>query len=430
VDNTTASYPDLATLEASNDPRTLGLATLLRRALQLPARAANEPYSVDGLGKFPVVIAVGDTLTREQTNEVMLRTTRWPYLSCNDDAWNDMVVYILGVADKLDESTVKLPNGDVVWDWQYRHELTERFGDGIQALKLFALDNPSIMSHRRGSGWLDWSGRIRSRYTEGSKWTTVEEVEADWRDIAAAFPFLRLRAQLAAGDYLNDLPAGTVGAEWIVENGTCTRVEEPGKPLIGPERWWQRHHEDWYQFPWWFWKVATPVTGLYRWQRRRHAARWPQIGPWGLAMHWSERGVPAPRLIEAVDQLKDAVMPDIFIVTEDHLKLLGRLNLRWDDAYKGAVGADTKMPYGSSWVFHDIAEIIDPEGFAAVPDGNEEAISAYEQANEERFLRIHEETFTALDIVLRTGQFTPGRYRRTDPWAHNWERIGSEGASV
>lgn len=391
---------------------------------------------LDGLGKFPVVIAVGDPLTREQTNEVMLRTTRW-YLSCNDQAWNEMVIHILGLADKLNESTVELPNGEVIWDWEYRNQLTDAFGDGISALKLYALDNPAIMSHGREYGWLDWSGRIRARYNEGSKWTSIEEAEADWHDIAATFPFLRLRTQLAAGNYLNILPdgspgvpAGQVGAEWIIENGTATRVEHPGKPLIGPERWWQKPREDWYQFPWYFWKVAAPVRELARWRTRRLRRHWPHIGPWSLAMHWNERGVSACRLIEAVDQLKETVMDDTFILTEDHLKLLGRLNLHWEDAYKGAVGSDIKRPYGSSWVFHDIAEILDPEGFAAIPDGDEAAIGAYEQANEEKFLRIHEETFKALDIVLRTGQFTPGRYRRTDPWAHDWKRIGTEGASV
>ena len=385
---------------------------------------------VANLGKYPTVVAVGDPLTREQTNEVMLRTTRW-YLSCNDDAWNEMVVHILGLADKLNESTVKLPDGKVIWDWEYRYQLTHDFGDGISALHLCALDNAGIMSYRRGTGWLDWSGRIRARYTEGSKWTGIDQVETDWRDLAAAFPFLRLRSQLLAGDYLNEhIRPGAVGAEWIIENGTVTRVEHPGKPLIGPERWWQKHHEDWYQFFWWLWNIAKPIRNLYYWQNRRYERRWPHIGPWSLARHWDERGVSACRLIEAVDQMKETVMHDIFILTEDHLKLLGHLNLRWEDAYKGAVGADIKMPYGSSWVFHDIAAILDPEGFNAIPDGDDKAIGAYEQANEERFLRTHEETFKALDVVLRTGQFQPGRYRRTDPWAHDWKRIDTEGASV
>lgn len=423
---------DLDVLERSAEPGDAALGALIREALHLPPRTLNPAQApVVNLGKYPTVVAVGDPLTREQTNEVMLRTGRWYMLTSNDDAWNEMVIHILGLADKLDASLREYPNGVVDWDYEYMHDLTDAFGDGIGALKLYALDNTPIMSYRRGTGWLDWSGRIRARYTESSKWTGIEQVEADWRDIAAAFPFLRLRSQLLAGDYLNEhIRSGAVGAEWIIENGTVTRVEHPGKPLLGPERWWQKPINEWYQFDWYWWKIAKPIRELRHWYERRYRRRWPHIGPWSLAMHWDERGVSACRLIEAVDQLKETVMDDTFILTEDHLKLLGHLNLRWEDAYKGAVGADVKMPYGSSWVFHDIAAILDPEGFNAIPDGDDEAVGAYEQANEERFLRVHEETFKALDVVLRTGQFQPGRYRRTDPWAHDWKRIGTEGASV
>lgn len=384
----------------------------------------------DGLGKFPVVIAVGDTLTREQTNEVMLRTNHW-YLGGNDDAWNEMVAHILGLADKLNANLREFPDGSTDWDWEYRYELTHEFGDGIKTLKLFALDNQAINSTRFGAdhSWLNWSGQIRARYNEGSKWTSIEQAETDWRDIAAAFPFLRLRAQLAAGTYLNvyedgspGIPAGQVGAEWVIEDGTVTRVD-PGKPLIGPERWWQKHHTDWYTLPWWFWKITKPITAQYYRSVRRWRARWPHIGPWSLAMHWNERSVSAARLIEAVDQMKEAVMNDTFTVTEQHLKLLQRLNLRWEDHYKGAPGADPQRPYGTKWVLEDIAEILDPAGWEAIPDRDEAALGAYEQAHEEEFLRIHKETFEAMDIVLRTGQFKAGTYRRSDPWAHDWTLV-------
>ena len=392
--------------------------------------------SKDGLGKFPVVIAVGDTLTREQTNEVMLRTTSWYHLTCNDEAWDDMVIHILGLADKLNDSLVELPDGARIWDCEYQHQLTDGFGNGIDALKLYALDNWGI-SRRGSGGWLDWSGQIRARYREGSKWTSIEEVEADWQAIAAAFPFLRIRAQLAAGDYLNvfddgspGVPAGQVGAEWIINHGEVHRVDKPGKPLIGPERWWQKPRDDWYQFPWWHWKIATPITSLYYWQHRRRRAAWPHIGPWSLAMHWEERGVCAPRLIEAVDQMKEAHMPDLFTVTEQHLKLLRHANLRWEDSYQGAPGIDAKMPYGSKWVFHDIAEILDPDGFGAVPEGDDAALGAYEQEHEDEFLQIHFETIQALGIALRTGEFKTGVYRRSDVWASDWTYVGPEEVSV
>lgn len=287
-------HSDLDVLESSGEPGNSGLAALLRQALRLPPRAVDldQPSADERLppmGKYPLVVAVGDTLTREQTNEVMLRTNRWHTLSCNDQVWNDTVACILGLADKLDTDPYEqrpqflreLYDGRDNWDWFYAWELINAFGEGINSLELFALDNESIMTSCADGpcGWLDWSGRIRARYSAGSKWTTPEEADADWHDIAEAFPFLRLRAQLLSGGYCATLPRGTVGAEWIIENGTVTRVPVPGKALVGPQRWWQKPLNQW----------------------------------------WEERCVSAARLIEAVDQVKETVMPDTFTVTDQHL---------------------------------------------------------------------------------------------------------------
>lgn len=258
----------------------------------------------DGLGKYPIIIALGDTLTREQTNEVMLRTNRWHMLSCNDDGWCDIVTCILGHADILDANPVVgdeyRPDG--IWDYQLRWDLAAQFGDNIEALKLFALDNEAIMTSCVGGpcGWLDWSGRIRARYAEGSKWTSIDEVDDDWHAIAAAFPFLRLRAQLAAGTYLNDLAAGTVGAEWIIEDGTAQRVE-PSAPLVAEPRWWQRPIDQWYTYDWWDWPITWPIRQWHYRRRRR--------GTWPLYTTWNERCVPATRLIDAVDQVRRSACP-------------------------------------------------------------------------------------------------------------------------
>ena len=39
-----------------------------------------------------------------------------------------------------------------------------------------------------------------------------------------------------------------------------------------------------------------------------------------------------------------------------------------------------------------------------------------------RFTRLHVETMVALQIVLRTGEFRPGRYRRATWWGMDWQR--------
>lgn len=425
-----SGYSDLDELEASGEPGRAGLAAMIRYALHLPPRPVDLGSTIPReppppLGKYPIVVAVGDPLTREQTNEVMLRTNRWHILSCNDNPWNDMVACILGLDDQLNANLREYANGSLDWDWCYAWDLIEAFGGSIGALKLFALDNESIMTSCADGpcGWLDWSGQIRARYSEGSKWTTPEEVEADWRDIAETFPFLRLRAQLLSGGYCAALPEGTVGAEWIIANGTVTRVEHSGKPLIRSERWWQKPPSRWYEFDWWDWKIATPFTEAYYWLRRHAPRRWPVVDPWQARMKWHERCVSAARLIEAVDQIKECVMDDTFIVTELHLRLLRRFNLEWDDTGQGAPAVDTQRPYGTKWVLHDLAELLDPEGFAAVPEGDDAALGAYEQEHAETLMRVHQETFKALGIVLATGQFTAGTYRRSDPWARDWKRI-------
>ena len=43
----------------------------------------------------------------------------------------------------------------------------------------------------------------------------------------------------------------------------------------------------------------------------------------------------------------------------------------------------------------------------------------------ERLTRLHVETMVALQIVLATGQFVPGRYRRATTWVAASERVSS-----
>lgn len=110
-----------------------------------------------------------------------------------------------------------------------------------------------------------------------------------------------------------------------------------------------------------------------------------------------------------------------FTVTGQHLALLRRASIAWCalEPY-GSPAVDPNRPYGNSSVFGDIAEITDPDGFAAAwPD--EAAYAAYMTAGEERFLRLHVETMVALRIALSAGEFKAGRYTRPQrfgPWRY------------
>jgi hypothetical protein len=119
-----------------------------------------------------------------------------------------------------------------------------------------------------------------------------------------------------------------------------------------------------------------------------------------------------------------------FTVTEDHLKLLRHVDVRyWDpgEGYYGAAAISAKRPYGNSYVGRDIAEILDaPDEDWVFEDG--EKTSVTDEADE-RFQRLHVETMVALQIVLAAGEFRPGRYRRVErrgmPWGRTWQRDDS-----
>lgn len=96
-----------------------------------------------------------------------------------------------------------------------------------------------------------------------------------------------------------------------------------------------------------------------------------------------------------------------FTVTDEHLKLMKRAYVSWDDTEFGAPEIDCKRPYGNSNVIEDIAEILGvPEDQWS--DGDGEALPDAEQA----FTKLHAETAIVLQIALNTGEFREGRYVR------------------
>ena len=103
-----------------------------------------------------------------------------------------------------------------------------------------------------------------------------------------------------------------------------------------------------------------------------------------------------------------------FTVTDEHLKLLRRAYVGWDDCEFGAPAIDCKRPYGNSDVIADIAEILE------VPDDQwrDEDEDAFPDA-EEAFTKLHAETAIVLQIALATGEFRPGRYVR-EKYGRNW----------
>ena len=107
-----------------------------------------------------------------------------------------------------------------------------------------------------------------------------------------------------------------------------------------------------------------------------------------------------------------------FTLTENHIKLLRRFQVGWQDCETGAPEIDPKRPYGNTGVPWDIHEILTGEtvGFK---DSKREELTEREC---DRYLELHRETDTALQIVLETGAFIPGKYE-ADEYKTNWRLI-------
>ena len=103
-----------------------------------------------------------------------------------------------------------------------------------------------------------------------------------------------------------------------------------------------------------------------------------------------------------------------FTVTDEHLKLLRRAYVDWDDCEFGAPAIDCKRPYGNSDVIGDIGEILGyPEEHYQDEDGDRH------ETIEANFTQLHAETAIVLQIALATGEFRPGRYV-CDKYHANW----------
>lgn len=100
----------------------------------------------------------------------------------------------------------------------------------------------------------------------------------------------------------------------------------------------------------------------------------------------------------------------LFTVTENHLKLLRRFCVGWQDCETGAPEIDPKRPYGNSRVEEDIHEIL---------TGEQRELSTEER---DKYFDLHRETETALQIVLSTGQFKSGEYK-CEQYCFHWVEV-------
>lgn len=99
-----------------------------------------------------------------------------------------------------------------------------------------------------------------------------------------------------------------------------------------------------------------------------------------------------------------------FELKEEHLKLLRKMYVDWQDGYGGAPEINLKRPYGNSDVVYDVYEILHGR------EWNYEEEDEMSESLYEEMLQWHRETQYALQIVLNTGKFETGVYSRPEKY--------------
>lgn len=180
------------------------------------------------LTKWPRLIVIGDPVTREQANDILIRTNEWSYFFSNDPVWERAVEAAAAVCLGRPVEPDHQGGGDPV---TRSARMRDHWGDlrcwrqRIGVLDLNYLQNAQVMSSLIGGphGWCDWDGRIGcSNYNIG-KWPSEDEVSEDLTAIAKAWPFLRMHVQLIANE-----GEGQLVATWAVQGGKAHLVEPIG----------------------------------------------------------------------------------------------------------------------------------------------------------------------------------------------------------
>lgn len=145
----------------------------------------------DYLGKWPEMVVTGDPVTREQANEILIRTMHRDYWnSCNDREWTAAVNEVLGFQNVYESKNFE----DRMEVWGHNRELMDSLG----VLELEYVYNSRVASAYifGPHGWMNWDGTVtdNASYNVG-KWPEESELIEDWERVAEAFPYLNLEIQ-------------------------------------------------------------------------------------------------------------------------------------------------------------------------------------------------------------------------------------------
>lgn len=113
-------------------------------------------------------------------------------------------------------------------------------------------------------------------------------------------------------------------------------------------------------------------------------------------------------------------VPMEFELKQEHITLLRNAYVGWQDCETGAPEIDPKRPYGNSYILGDIVEILGEE----TPDEDNEQYEAWRKTRGQELMKLHYETATALQVVLATESFKPGKFQRKERYdTTSWCRV-------
>lgn len=169
--------------------------------------------------KWPALVVIGDPVTKEQAAEICIRTTcQW--WGTNDKEWLAQVGAVMDMT--VDENGL-----------MYNMDSLNEVRDTYKLIDLGYLSNSRIMSAWIGGtkGWCNWDGNIFCNNYNIGKWPSVEGVAKDWKKIAEAFPYLKLKSQVFAKESSEEGNYPTV--QFNVSDGKV-EVMSPSDNLMNP----------------------------------------------------------------------------------------------------------------------------------------------------------------------------------------------------
>lgn len=172
------------------------------------------------LPKWPALVVQGDPVSAQQAMEILVRTDSWRLMT-NDAEFEAEIAAALNLP--YDGWTLD-PKGMDAW----RSMLV------VLPLNYLCNERIASIAWKGPHGWCSWDGAIEARGYSVGKWPEVQAVLDEWQTIAAAFPYLRLTAQLwdwSSENEDHDRPL----VEYTIAHGEVS-VHEPRIDIGRPKR--------------------------------------------------------------------------------------------------------------------------------------------------------------------------------------------------